>query len=282
MPSLTQELFNSYSPLYKWFQTKQSRCGDRLIENHNLQMEQNQIIRPDGQIKDFALLGTAFVYAFRWHLGLLDCSFDQTVAGQYLDLTTASQLLSAKTLEERAIACLIFAAYEKQYRSGSVHEIATVLMKNCGTKLKPELHYVSVMVDDLVNLIGSISSVWDKSDSSLSKDKYYLNSVFSGSYFISADAQQIVDRTVIKCFTTLKKYPLTQQHFWQQVAYVLLDWDDEYKIEKICWYYSRQKAVFIYPINSLFKDLTELRAEFREFVEENYDEEICEIPLFEF
>lgn len=273
MTSLTRELFNPHSPLYQWFESKQSSCGDRLIDSHNSQMNKSKIIRPSGQIRDFALLGTAFVYAFRWHLGLLDRSFNQTVASYYLNSTVASKLLKAKTVEERAIACLIFAAYEKKYRSGSVHEIATVLMNCNKNKLKPELNYVSVMINDLVNLIDSISLVWDVNNSNLTSCKYFLNPTFVGSDYISADAQQIVDGILIKCFTTLKKYPLSKQHFWQQIAYILMDWDNEYHINKVCWYYSRQKALFIYPIESLFKDLETLKTEFKDFVIDNYYDE---------
>ena len=101
------------------------------------------------------------------------------------------------------------------------------------------------MIDDLVNLIDSISSVWNVTNINLTNQKYYLNPDFSGSYYVNADAQQIVDGTLIKCFTTLKKSPFNQQHFWQQIAYVLMDWDDLYSINKICWYYSRQNALFI-------------------------------------
>ncbi len=96
MTNLTRELNNSHSPLYKWFESKQSPCDDRSIDNHNQEMNRNQIIRPSGQIEDFALLGTAFVYAFRWHLGLLNLNFDQTVASYNLNSTVANQLLSAK------------------------------------------------------------------------------------------------------------------------------------------------------------------------------------------
>lgn len=273
MTSLTRELNNPHSSLYKWFESRQSNCGDRLIKSHNQKMNRTQIIRPSGHIEDFALLGTAFVYAFRWHIGLFNDNFDRTVASYNLNSTIAEQLLSAKTSKEKAIACLIFAAYEQKYRSGSVHEIATVLMNPSKNQLKPELAYVSTMINDLVNLINSISLVWDATNSSLTKRKYFLNPDFCGSYYINADAQQIVDGTLIKCFTTLKKCPFDQQHFWQQIAYVLMDWDDTYSIDKICWYYSRQKALFIYPIKSLFKDLKELRAEFKEFILENYSDD---------
>ncbi|MBE9048189.1 hypothetical protein IQ255_28010 [Pleurocapsales cyanobacterium LEGE 10410] len=282
MTSLTRELNNPHSSLYKWFESRQSICCDRLIKSHNQKMDRTQIIRPLGHIEDFALLGTAFVYAFRWHIGLFNDNFNQTVASYNLSSTIAEQLLSAKTTEEKAIACLIFAAYEQKYRSGSIHEIATVLMNRSKNQLKPELNYVSTMINDLVNLINSISSVWDATNSSLTKRKYFLNPDFSGSYYINADAQQIVDGTLVKCFTTLKRCPFNRAHFWQQIAYVLMDWNDRYKINKICWYYSRQKALFIYPIKSLFKDLKGLRAEFKEFVLENYSDDEDEFDEHEF
>ena len=273
MTSLTRELKNPHSPLYQWFESKQSPSGDRLIDGHNLQMSRSQIIKPSGHIKDFALLGTSFVYAFRWYLGLLERNFNQTVASYNLNSSIVKQLLSAKTTEEKAIACLIFAAYEKKYRSGKVHEIATVLMDKDKNQLKPELSYVCTMIDDLVDLIESISTVWNVTNNSLTKQKYYLNPDFSGSYYVSADAQQIVNGVLIKCFTTLKKRPFSRQHFWQQIAYVLMDWDNKYQIDKVCWYYSRQKALFVYPIKSLFKDLKGLKTEFKDFLIDNYDDE---------
>ena len=285
MTSLTLELNDPNSPLYKWFESKQSASGDRLIQSHNEKMNRNQILRPSGQIKDFALLGTGFVYAFRWHLGLLTDSFNQTVASYSLNSTIANQLLNAKTIKEKAIACLIFAAYEKKYRSGSVHEIASVLMNQDTLKLKPELNYVPVMINDLINLINSISSVWDATNNSLTKHKYFLNPDFSGSDYIPADAQQIVDGSLVKCFTTLKRCPFNRAHFWQQIAYVLMDWNDTYNINKICWYYSRQKALFIYSVESLFKDLKALRAEFQDFIIDNYsdddDEELYDRWFFQ-
>jgi hypothetical protein len=63
-------------------------------------MNRSNIIKPSEKIKDFALVGTAFVYAFRWHLGLLNRSFDQTVASYNLPLKIANQLLKAKTIEK--------------------------------------------------------------------------------------------------------------------------------------------------------------------------------------
>ncbi|MEO0015364.1 MAG: hypothetical protein RLZZ535_3753 [Cyanobacteriota bacterium] len=284
MTSLTRELNNPHSLLYQWFESKQSPCGDRLLDSHNLQMSRNQIIRPSGHIKDFTLLGTGFVYAFRWYLGLLNHNFNQTVASYNLNSTIANQLLGAKTIEEQAIACLIFAAYEEKYRSGKVHEIATVLMNSNKNQLKPELNYISTMIDDLVNLIDSITSVWDITNSNLTNYKSVLNPTFIGSDYISADAQQIVNGILIKCFTTLKKHPLSKHHLWQQIAYILMDWDDKYQIDQVCWYYSRQKALFMYPIKSLFKDLKGLRAEFKDFVRENYsddDEEFFAYGFFE-
>ena len=107
----------------------------------------------------------------------------------------ANQLLQAQNNREKAIACLLFAASEKQYRSGSVHEIASILMNNnCSSfQLKPELNYVLSLVDDLVNLIDSLPSVWNIEPEKLSSNKCVMNATFSGSDYLTADAQQIID-----------------------------------------------------------------------------------------
>ena len=282
MTCLTYELKNQSSPLYQWFASQSNYSGECLIQSHNCKMDTSPLIRPTGQIKDLALVGTAFIYAFRWHLGLLGRCFAQTAASQRLDFTIANQLLQAQTNQEKAVACLIFAAFEREYRSGSPHELATVLMKNNGSELqlKPEFNYALSMIDDLVNLINSLPSVWSITERDLSSRECFVNATFSGSDYIPADAQQIIDGTLIKCFTTLRKSSFTREHFWQQIAYVLMDWENEYKLDKICWYYSRQKALFVYPLDSFFKDLPKSRAEFRDFVTDNYYDDEDEYDYF--
>jgi len=270
MTSLTRELNNHDSHIYRWFQSKHSSCAERLLLLHNKEMSRKEIIKPSGKIKDFGLLGTAFVYAFRWHLGLLDHSFDQTVASYNLNSNLEKQLLSAKTDEDKAIACLMFAAYEVQWRCGNLHEIASVLMNRDKSQLKPELNYVLAMIDDLTNLIISLPTVWNTENNSLTKKDYHLNATFAGGHSVSADAQQIINGSLIKCFTTLKKSPLSKIHLWQQIAYVLMDWDDTYQIDQVIWYYSRQKALFSYPIKLLFKDLQVLRFDFKDMILKNY------------
>lgn len=76
MTSLTSELNNPNGLLYQWFEYKQSIGGDRLIHHHNKQMNRNQIIKPSGKIDDFCLIGTAAIYAFRWHLNILKSNYE--------------------------------------------------------------------------------------------------------------------------------------------------------------------------------------------------------------
>lgn len=273
MPTLTNELNDRSSPLYRWFESKHNAAGDRLIVNHNQAMSGSHIIRPPGRIEDFGLLGTAFVYAYRWHLGILAGNFHETPANYFLSHVQVNSLFAAKTSREKAIACLIFAAFEVQYRCGHLHEIGSVLLAANDKKIKPELSYASVMVEDLVNLIDSIDFFGDSPLTACSKASAHLNPTFAGSEYISADGQQIVNGCLIKCFTTLKRSPFNRRHLWQQIAYVLMDWDNRYKISAVSWYYSRQKAVFTYPVERLFKNLPSLRREFKSFILDTYDED---------
>lgn len=185
------------------------------------------------------------------------------------DRQLATELLQAKTSREKAAACLIFAGFEQEYRTGELLEIAAVILKG-KNRLRPSLKNARDTLDDLANLIETIPSIWLKNLATDLAHTCCFNATFPNNTSINADAQQIVADRLIKCFTTLKSRPFNRQHFWQQIAYVLLDYEDDYKINTVCWYYSRQKTIITYDVASLFKDLPSLRQEFHDFLNCNY------------
>ncbi len=69
--SLTGELYNPHSLLARWFEQKSNQTIELLIAHHNREMARSPKITPQGKIENFALLGTAFIYGFRWHWHLL-------------------------------------------------------------------------------------------------------------------------------------------------------------------------------------------------------------------
>lgn len=269
--SLTRELNNLNSPLNLWFEQQSSPKIEMLIAHHNREMARSSKITPQGEIENFGLLGTAFIYGFRWHWHLLDRAelyeaLPAYIAAEHLgQLDAFFALLKAKDLTQRAIACLVFAGWEQYYRSGRVLPILTSLIRdsNC---LKPNQN-IRPMVEDLVCLFKTISSAWLAH--SLNTTNIYFNPTFAGSYYIAADAQLISSNTLIRCYTTLKHRPMTKKHFYQQLAYALMDWDNRYNLTHLCWYYSRQQAVFIHPLEQL-GNLKQMRSKFKQFLISNY------------
>lgn len=53
---------------------------------------------------------------------------------------------------------------------------------------------------------------------------------------------------------------------YQQISYLLLDFDARYGIEQLAWYYSRQRACFIYPVETLVPDVIAMRQKLYTFL----------------
>jgi hypothetical protein len=74
-----------------------------------------------------------------------------------------------------------------------------------------------------------------------------------------ADANLIVDSTLWDIRTTAKNSPLDLDCIVQQVGYFLLDLDNKYQLDSICWYYTRQQSLFQHPIEPLLTKGAKLR-----------------------
>ena len=101
-----------------------------------------------------------------------------------------------------------------------------------------------------------------------------LNPTFSGSADVGgADADLILDDCLVEIKTTVKA-TIQKLHLYQLLGYVLLDYADEYTLEKFGFYMARQGRLFNWPINELLERLTpdeaptlqELRLEFKELL----------------
>ena len=103
---------------------------------------------------------------------------------------------------------------------------------------------------------------------------HVLNPTFAGSAYVGgADADLILDRRLIEIKTTVET---RLDHGWllQLLGYVLLDWDDEYKIDGIGVLYARQAALARWRLDDVLREiggggmaaLPRLRREFRDLV----------------
>ena len=265
--SLTRILNNPLSGLYQWLQNNEPASTNEIIALANQNLQHQKVIRPQGKIEDFGLLGTAAVYAYRWHLNLLAKPkyFSQTIAGRETPKLLANALLRAENSRQKAIACVTFAAYETKYRCGRVHPFCKLIGKDPLVLLPQQNPYLGT-IDDLENLIESMQEIGADRAIELIPAKVRLNAQFAGSQYIAADAQQIIDGNLIKCFTTCALNPFNRVHLYQQIAYVLLDWTNRHKIQTITWNYLRQQTKVTYQVEDLVTNLSQKRQEFKAFI----------------
>ncbi len=278
--SLTSELRNQNSPLKKWFDSKLNDAILKLVSNHNNLMCRQQIIRPvDGT--DFALVGNAVCYAVRKHLSQRANDVNwmyNTIANMGAKKLNVIPLLEkcatyTNVPEEEAYKCLLLSALEGKGRMGiSNHPILQPFIN--GEKLfqldKQFFNKWHPSITDAAAIIKTIPKTWQFCANGINS-KIISNATFSLSNCIGgADAQIICDNRLIDVRTSAKRQPFTIDNLYQQIGYCLLDTDDMYSIRELVWYYSRQQALFTYPIEKLFRNLPRLRNEFAEMIWENY------------
>ncbi|MBO3458469.1 hypothetical protein G7B40_025085 [Aetokthonos hydrillicola Thurmond2011] len=286
--SLTSELRNQNSPLRKWFNGKLNNAIIKLVSNHNNLMCRQPIIRPlEGT--DFALVGNAVCYAVRKYLSQTanDANWIyKTIANVGAKKLNVVPLLEKCAMytnvpEEEAFLCLLLAVLEGTGRMGiSNHPMLQPFIK--GEKLfhldKEFFEKWQPSITDAAAIIKTIPNTWQSCANGIN-GRIISNATFSLSNCIGgADAQIICSNVLIDVRTSAKSQPFTLENLYQQISYCLLDTDDMYSIRQLVWYYSRQQALFIYPIEKLFRNLPSLRKEFADMILENYgnDNELFE------
>ena len=102
---------------------------------------------------------------------------------------------------------------------------------------------------------------------------YHPNPSFALSADVGgADANMIIDGTLVDIRTTAKRTPLDLDNIIQQVGYYLLDAEDEYSIDSITWIYTRQEIMFDHPISYLLSDEKQARLGFLRLVDFEFAE----------
>jgi hypothetical protein len=113
----------------------------------------------------------------------------------------------------------------------------------------------------------------------LTATSFHLNPRFAGSILLGgADADLIIDGILLELKTTKAATP-ARPELWQLAGYALADLDDEYGICKVGFYFGRHGSAITWPVGEFFDqlagehvDLTDLRAAFREMLEEKIGE----------
>jgi hypothetical protein len=76
-----------------------------------------------------------------------------------------------------------------------------------------------------------------------------VNATFAGSHIVGgADAQMISNGILIDIKTSRLKAPFTKKDLYQQFAYWLLDYDNQWGINEVVWIYPRHQMFLRYQM----------------------------------
>ena len=280
--SLTSEINNKNSAIYKWFDSKLNSTIAKIIVSHNQIMARQPRILPSLEGVDFALCGHAVSSNLQKYLSLKaeDKSWAYNTMAQ-----TGAKMLSAEhiieycttnsdAIDEEALKCILLGALESYRRSGRKHEILQPFLQG-QNQLNLEAKYFNKWLPtiwDVSAIIESVPRSWQAVDDKV-QGKIIPHATFTLSNHIGGADCLLCGDALIDIRTTVKRCPFTMENLYQQISYVLLDCDDQYGIEQLIWFYSRQASVFCYPTNKLFRDLPSLREEFKTMILENYSYE---------
>lgn len=268
------------SPLAQWIrETFGHKAMAAIVKEINDKLDHTSPILPQVDHGEYTVVGNAFDYLFRWHLGPLT----KTVAqGGALILATegwpnTDDVVQA-TLDhgsqstdpaERATCAIVLTWFEAVFRSRAERIVQPLNAIKSQTDPVKAAAYLRqqvnpAVVDDLVNLVTHIPQVWDFTN----HEVRYLNPTFAGSIDVGgADADWIFGGTLYECKVTIRERPFRRRDLLQAIGYALLDYDDRYHIRKVGWYFPRQRVRYVYTLADLFRrlavlqDIAELRKE---------------------
>lgn len=167
--------------------------------------------------------------------------------------------------------CYVLGLYEEVFRIGYVWPTSYLGDVEPDADARAVLAIVpDARVKDIARMSGACQRVlcpyFDRD--------YVLNPVFAGSGYVGgADADLILDRRLIEIKTTADAR-FDQQWLLQLLGYVLLDWDDEYRIDGLGVLFARQATLAKWPLADVLRRvggggmaaLPGLRAEFKDLV----------------
>lgn len=280
--SLTSEINNKNSVIYQWFESKFNSTIAKLLASHNQIMAQQPRILPSFEEVDFALCGHAVSYFLKKYLSFKAKDENwiyNTIAYAGAKMLNVEHIIEYcatgdNVPDSEALKCILLSSLERYKRASIKHEILQPFLQG-QNQLNIEAKYFKKWlptIRDVSAIIESVPRTWQVVEDKV-QGKIISNCTFTLSNYIGGADCLVCGDALIDIRTTVKRCPFTLENFYQQISYVLLDYDDQYSIKQLIWFYSRQASVFCYPTNKLFRNLPLLREEFKTMILENYSYE---------
>lgn len=193
------------------------------------------------------------------------------VTGRRL-MSTVDEWLTGRRLtdEELTRLCFVASFFEDIYRTGQIRRYSMLAEAGAATSL----HQLTASVPD--HVITDIAQQMRLAREPLSHFRdlrpaaRVCGPVFAGSSDVPADADFILGGLLLDCKATREPRKLGREEVYQLAGYLLLDYDDQYGIERVGLYLSRQGGLITWSVADFLRrlgataPLPRLRAQFRD------------------
>ncbi len=227
--------------------------------------DQRRVLLSQPQHRDGQVLPSGLVMSFFANL-------DEMLARMGPSLGPEGRLLDLGRQDEELLAryCVVLALFEEMTRPGAAQARVSSPLLHCGALTVDDL--LRIAEDHWVDDLCSLSQAFFHAFQGRFSDRAVLNPIFRGSGDVGgADADIIVGNCLVDFKATVKA-AIGKLELYQLIGYALLDYDDEYGIERVGFYMARQGEFIEWPIADLFKrlmgrkppPLPDLRQEFKD------------------
>jgi hypothetical protein len=184
-----------------------------------------------------------------------------------------AQLAGSVRLDEDAVCrlCFVAAYYEDIYRTGEVRRFSMLADATPATTLDDLMAAVPGYAVEDVGRQLELAEEPFAPFRALAAESRVCGPTFQGSEDIGgADADFILGGLLLDCKATIQPRRLGRDEIYQLAAYLLLDYDDEYGIDRVGLYLSRQGALIVWSVEELLRLLgatggvTDLRGRLRD------------------
>lgn len=166
--------------------------------------------------------------------------------------------------------CYVAGFYEEVMRSGEVRRQSMLASASSVTVLGDLVDTVpSYVIDDVADQLR-LSREPLAPFRELNASSYVCGPVFAGSSDIGgADADLILDGLLLDCKASTRPQRLGREEVYQLAGYLLLDYDDVYRIDRVGLYLSRQGGLIMWDVPEFLRrlgasaPLSRLRSDFR-------------------
>jgi hypothetical protein len=158
------------------------------------------------------------------------------------------------TEEQLCWLCFVAASYEDVYRTGEVRRHSMLASASPDAGLREVVAAVPGYVADDVTRQLALAPPTFEPFRSLPRHLVVCGPVFAGSADIGgADADFLVDGLLLDCKATVTPSRLGDAEIYQLAGYLLLDYGDQYRIDRLGLYLSRQGAAVTWGVREFLR-----------------------------